>query len=550
MGINGSKKKNNSFRLRSLAEGIFVLIMAALLTISFNFIISQYILPVMDSTQEKELIKDYIGAVISAVSAGFVVYQLQSGEKESKRHVEVEKSEFVLNYNKSFIANDKMAEIERYLECRLTHVVKDKIDNLNKCRQEMVNYLVYLEGFASCVLSGVLGFDDIDDLFAYRFFLAMNHIEVQAMELLPYAEYYRGCYQLYDKWMDYRMTSDKYADLDYELPLYDTSLCNHYNYEKYVYPDMKVEVTEDNNAKQATFMAYIPVSCRIANLFNIKYRVKLSYETIQASGKRTISARIVSVKKGMLTSDKSLQYKKLLRMILKKAIYEKYITEIRCDQKEIIDLFNDILKTKNSLFCECYSKNLTCRQLCRDMVVRRKNLREIAKLIYQANTTEFMKLLFRRRDNEDSYVEEIQKNGEEIITEALANLLLTGKEDELFKLDNLYICEANETILGVILWNSEDKVDWYPSELKKELKYHSRKNKATYFIEHYNNDRKDISAFKDAFKPSVGDENFSDKDKIIMIATDPNADMMEIKDKQTIENVMIEKFKTKNDEVA
>ena len=37
----------------------------------------------------------------------------------------------------------------------------------------------------------------VDDLFSYRFFLAMNNKEVQEFELGPEAEYYRGCFKLY-----------------------------------------------------------------------------------------------------------------------------------------------------------------------------------------------------------------------------------------------------------------------------------------------------------------------------------------------------------------
>ena len=133
---------------------------------------------------------------------------------------------------------------------------------------------------------------------------------------------------------------------------------------------------EKENKEETVFSASMPTSCKVANLFGIRHNVKLSFD----AAKETDEIK-VSVKKGIFTSGKSLQYKKLLRMLLKKAIYEKYITMIKCDQKEISDLFAELLITKNSLYKECYSENLKCRQLNRDIVLRRKSLREIAELI-------------------------------------------------------------------------------------------------------------------------------------------------------------------------
>lgn len=40
----------------------------------------------------------------------------------------------------------------------------------------------------------------IDDLFAYRFFIAVNNPVVQKFELLPYANYYQGCFELSEMW--------------------------------------------------------------------------------------------------------------------------------------------------------------------------------------------------------------------------------------------------------------------------------------------------------------------------------------------------------------
>ena len=70
----------------------------------------------------------------------------------------------------------------------------------HRTRQDLVNYLVHLEGVAALVNEGVLHLDVITDLMAYRYFIAVNNPVVQQKELLPYRDYYQGIFRLYDNW--------------------------------------------------------------------------------------------------------------------------------------------------------------------------------------------------------------------------------------------------------------------------------------------------------------------------------------------------------------
>lgn len=328
---------------------------------------------------EEDLLGSCIEAAVAALSAGFVAYQLISGQETEKHQVDVEKAEFVLKYNQAFIENERLTNIEKYLETMLTKERFEEID-LRKHRQDLVNYLVHLEGFASCIHSGVLDFDNIDNLFAYRFFLAMNHPKVQDLELIPYATYYQGCYQLYDKWLEYRMLSGKYsAEKSWDIPLCETMLCYHEEYEKYACPDLVVQ--------QVPFMKEIPrknwrkalrgfkheVSCAfgkkheeisddlrvclmvkgkeepIGTLKNcwhvLKRKMKSHYENensltvqikcVEGINKKFYTARIsdhwmtlavdqdhkVTLWKSDETTTESFEYLKLLRALLKKLVY-------------------------------------------------------------------------------------------------------------------------------------------------------------------------------------------------------------------------------------
>ena len=66
--------------------------------------------------------------------------------------------------------------------------------------QTLIDYLVYLESLAVMVENGVIRIQDVDDLFSYRFFLAVNNPVVQEHELLPFSDFYRGTYRLCKRW--------------------------------------------------------------------------------------------------------------------------------------------------------------------------------------------------------------------------------------------------------------------------------------------------------------------------------------------------------------
>lgn len=127
---------------------------------------------------------------------------------QMKRSKDMEEATFIMEMNNNFISNDKLTRIEHELEKYYAQVINKKdnpelnldLDIESKDRQQLVNYLVYMEGLAALVEKGVLRLGVIDDLFAYRFFIAVNNPIVQKTELLPYANYYQGCFKLSEMW--------------------------------------------------------------------------------------------------------------------------------------------------------------------------------------------------------------------------------------------------------------------------------------------------------------------------------------------------------------
>lgn len=84
-----------------------------------------------------------------------------------------------------------------------------------KAYQDFVNYLVHLEGMAALINDGVLRLSAINDLMAYRYFIAVNNPVVQEFELIPYQDYYQGLIRLFPKWA----RKNKYS-----MPMIETRL--------------------------------------------------------------------------------------------------------------------------------------------------------------------------------------------------------------------------------------------------------------------------------------------------------------------------------------
>lgn len=137
--------------------------------------------------------------------------------KTLKQTENITEATLVKDLNTEFINNPGLSRIESKLEEYFSEYKKYKKNSLlyespeeipfyinteigSEDRQHLVNYLVHLEGIAALVNQGVLKLECINDLIAYRFFLACNNPHVQRLEIAPYYSYYSGCIKLYKKW--------------------------------------------------------------------------------------------------------------------------------------------------------------------------------------------------------------------------------------------------------------------------------------------------------------------------------------------------------------
>lgn len=133
---------------------------------------------------------------------------------EFRSNERINEAQLIMELNDQFISNPQFNKVElelekyyvQYREARRTGTSVEEIpfgidlDAFDEDRQSVINYLVHLEGIAALVNEGVLHLNVITDLMAYRYFIAVNNPIVQKKELLPYQEYYRGCFRIYEKW--------------------------------------------------------------------------------------------------------------------------------------------------------------------------------------------------------------------------------------------------------------------------------------------------------------------------------------------------------------
>lgn len=192
---------------------------------------------------QASLVTSMLEGVVGAIAAGLVLYQLKLSNDVEERQNSIEEARFILQYNQAFIQDASICKVEQLLEQSMLHEINTPIINQEN-RQLFINYLVYLEGLAPLILRDVLQLKHVDDLFAYRFFLAINNRELQEKELFRFPEYYRGCLKLYEKWKRYRKQHH------FDILLEENSIDKWFLYEKYVDSPIQIRHMQDSDSKK------------------------------------------------------------------------------------------------------------------------------------------------------------------------------------------------------------------------------------------------------------------------------------------------------------
>lgn len=140
--------------------------------------------------------------IITAIVGAFGIWL------ELNKEQEVNQASFILSINSDFYAMGGKgtmytADLEKMLDEDFSGIKKLELNEDN--RVMAIQYLVWVKTLSSLINRKMIKISAIDDLFAYKFFVAVNHPEIQKMELIPYQTAYHGIYKAHKIWKKYRV---------------------------------------------------------------------------------------------------------------------------------------------------------------------------------------------------------------------------------------------------------------------------------------------------------------------------------------------------------
>ncbi len=112
----------------------------------------------------------------------------------------VSQAQFLSNLNQQFVSNEDYKKA--YLD--FENYDFEECPDLNMENVYISNYLTFFETFELLVERGTLSLEMLNDLFGYRFFLAVHNPYVQKAKLVKSPDNFRNIYILERKWIDYR----------------------------------------------------------------------------------------------------------------------------------------------------------------------------------------------------------------------------------------------------------------------------------------------------------------------------------------------------------
>ena len=149
-------------------------------------------------------------AVIGAIAIWF----------EMKRSKDMAEGEFITSLNQSFLSGDDVKGLYRKLINNEEITEDDKLS--------IVEYLTFFETIFLLINRDVISIKLVNDLFYYRFNIAIKNKYIQQLELIPDAKYYTNIYTLDYIWRKYR--KKKFKETNEENSLF----INNKDYNKFV----------------------------------------------------------------------------------------------------------------------------------------------------------------------------------------------------------------------------------------------------------------------------------------------------------------------------
>lgn len=136
---------------------------------------------------------DTLSIIITVAGVLLVAVELYQSRKISE-------ADFLSDLNQSFVSNEDYKNAYMLFE----NYDFDTCPDLELQNCHISNYLTFFEVFKLLIDNGTLSIKTVNDLFGYRFFLAVHNPYVQKQKLVKSPHNFRNLYILERDWMAYR----------------------------------------------------------------------------------------------------------------------------------------------------------------------------------------------------------------------------------------------------------------------------------------------------------------------------------------------------------
>jgi len=126
---------------------------------------------------------------------------------------EIARATFIMELNQNYVENEEYMRVYNTLQSIYDDKQEGKLPHATETKKiekgAISNYLTFFETIYILKNRGVISFDIVDDLFAYRFFLAVHSELFQKMKLGPQPENFKNIFKLEKEWLEYRVSIGK-----------------------------------------------------------------------------------------------------------------------------------------------------------------------------------------------------------------------------------------------------------------------------------------------------------------------------------------------------
>ena len=161
----------------------------------------------------------WLTILISTLEATGLFITIVFAIKQLIESKELARATFIMELNKAFVENSDYVNLYNELHaCReIDDNCNHKADDGGECSRCNIsldisvisNYLTFFETIHILNREHVITFDIIDDLFAYRFFLAVHSKFVQQKKLLKQPFNFKNVFILEKEWLEYRSNKNQ-----------------------------------------------------------------------------------------------------------------------------------------------------------------------------------------------------------------------------------------------------------------------------------------------------------------------------------------------------